>query len=156
MASSGKTTNLQLNQWVGSDKPKMSDFNADNLKIEQAVSTHIADTQKHLQDSERTAWNQSIPVIGSYTGNGLAARDIELGFKPSFGILFAVGQNIVQAIGSTGNMQVFSAFVSEQGSSQGVVMTDTGFQVLYNVNAVSNRLALTNVSDQVYVYIMFR
>ena len=133
MSSSNKTENLGLNLWSGTDSPKMEDFNADNRKIDLAA-----------------------PIIGSYTGNGLAARDIELGFKASFGILFAVGQNIVQAIGSTGNMQVFSAFVSEQGSSQGVVMTDTGFQVLYNVNAVSNRLALTNVKDQVYVYIMFR
>lgn len=133
MSSSNKTENLGLNLWSGTDSPKMEDFNADNRKIDLAA-----------------------PMIGSYTGDGAVVRDIELGFKPSFGILFGVDQNIVQAIGSTGNMQVFSAFVSQQGSSQGVVMTDTGFQVLYNVNAVSNRLALTNVKDQVYVYIMFR
>lgn len=36
MASSGKTKNLQLNQWTASDPILHSDFNADNLKIDTA------------------------------------------------------------------------------------------------------------------------
>jgi hypothetical protein len=38
MSSTGKTQNYQLNQWVSSDKPMMDDFNADNQKVEAALS----------------------------------------------------------------------------------------------------------------------
>ena len=34
MASSNKTPNFGLSQWVGSDKPKREDFNADNLILD--------------------------------------------------------------------------------------------------------------------------
>lgn len=37
MASSNKTTYLGLNRWLGTDKPKREDFNADNQKIDTKV-----------------------------------------------------------------------------------------------------------------------
>jgi hypothetical protein len=37
MSSSGKTTNLALNQWIRSDPVVMDDFNADNEKTDAAV-----------------------------------------------------------------------------------------------------------------------
>ena len=43
MSSTNKTANLQLNQWVGTDPVLMSDFNADNQKIDTAIQT-IGDT----------------------------------------------------------------------------------------------------------------
>lgn len=36
MPSSNKTTHLQLNKWLGSDKPKKDDFNGDNQKLDEA------------------------------------------------------------------------------------------------------------------------
>ena len=59
MSSTNKTANLQLNQWVGTDPVLMSDFNADNAKIDAAVK----------------AANDAIAALphiatGSYTGNG--------------------------------------------------------------------------------------
>lgn len=38
LSSTNKTTNLKLNQWVLSDPFNMEDFNADNLKIENAMT----------------------------------------------------------------------------------------------------------------------
>ena len=38
MASTNKTTNLQLNQWEGSDPILRTDFNQDNSKLDQAVT----------------------------------------------------------------------------------------------------------------------
>ncbi len=46
MASTNMTEHLKLNQWIGSDKPKMADFNADNRKVDQAVGSHTADQTK--------------------------------------------------------------------------------------------------------------
>ena len=43
-----KTKTLRLNQFVGSDKPKMDDFNYDNTQLETLVGGHLDDTEKHL------------------------------------------------------------------------------------------------------------
>ena len=39
MPSTNKTPNLQLNNWVGSDRPKREDFNSDNTKIDTAYKS---------------------------------------------------------------------------------------------------------------------
>ena len=41
MSSTYKTTNLGLNQFVGSDRPKMEDFNFDNQQIDQKFQEHV-------------------------------------------------------------------------------------------------------------------
>ena len=52
MSSTNKTEHLQLNQWVGTDPFRMSDFNADNQKIDAAIAA------------------KANIVLGSYKGNG--------------------------------------------------------------------------------------
>ena len=37
MSSTNKTTNLKLNDWVGTDVPQREDFNADNQRIDKAI-----------------------------------------------------------------------------------------------------------------------
>lgn len=39
--STQKTANYQLNQWVKSDRILMEEFNADNLKIDDAIAAVI-------------------------------------------------------------------------------------------------------------------
>lgn len=41
MPSTAKTKTLRLNQFVGSDKPKMDDFNYDNTQLETVVGGHL-------------------------------------------------------------------------------------------------------------------
>lgn len=55
MASSGKTSNYQLNQWTSNDYVRMADFNADNQKIDTAL--------KALDSRAKI-------VYGSYVGTG--------------------------------------------------------------------------------------
>lgn len=43
MSSTNKTRTLNLSQYIGTDKPKMSDFNEDYLKIDNAVKTLYKD-----------------------------------------------------------------------------------------------------------------
>ena len=74
MASTNKTETLGLNQWIGSDKPKMEDFNSDNRLIDTALAGHRADQTVHVSAQERAAWNAAAPVIGSYTGDGQEER----------------------------------------------------------------------------------
>lgn len=156
MASSNHTEHLKLNQWIGSDKPKMHDFNLDNAKIDAAVTAHIQNNRTHVTEQERSGWNRAQPIIGSYTGNAQAERLVELGFQPSFGIVFAVDKNIVQTAGTTGNMLVYSAFISKQGCSQGAYSETTGFTVINTAQAMYNRIPKLNEANVVYVYIVFR
>lgn len=52
MSSTNKTANLKLNQWVLTDPFNMADFNADNVKIDNAMG---AMTVKKLMDVTLTA-----------------------------------------------------------------------------------------------------
>lgn len=69
MPSTAKTKTLRLNQFVGSDKPKMDDFNYDNTQLETVVGGHLADAQKHLTSEERKAWSQPACELFFYDGN---------------------------------------------------------------------------------------
>ena len=61
MPSTNSTEHLALNQWLGTDKPKMADFNADNLKLDAAMGNHLADAVSHLTENERNVWNHAVP-----------------------------------------------------------------------------------------------
>ena len=52
MPSSKKTEHMGLNQFIGSDHPKMEDFNFDNTQIDQKFQEHIA-SQLHLSEQDR-------------------------------------------------------------------------------------------------------
>ncbi|MBE6907835.1 MAG: hypothetical protein E7476_16405 [Ruminococcaceae bacterium] len=154
MASSNSTANLHLNQWLGSDKPKMEDFNSDNRKLDEAVGAHLADEERHIRAEERLSWNAGIPVVGTYTGDGQSSQRITLGFRPSFGMVFAIDQAVVRVSGS--NVILFTAFLGPNGASIGVSANDTGFDAYYAPTAIGGRITNMNVADVVYQYILFR
>ena len=146
MASTNMTEHLKLNQWIGSDKPKMADFNADNRKVDQAVGSHTADQTMHLTEAERAAWNKAIPIVGGYTGDGTPMRAVEMGVAPRFG-----------ATATSGTVDVYSGFFSQTGCSQGLMLNpgDTAFTALNVPQAVYGRVAKLNEKDVKYVYILF-
>ena len=53
MSSTNKTTNLKLNDWVGTDVPQREDFNADNQRIDKAIGDHTGNTTVHITQAER-------------------------------------------------------------------------------------------------------
>ena len=147
MASTNMTEHLKLNQWIGSDKPKMADFNADNRKVDQAVGSHTADQTMHLTEAERAAWNKAIPIVGA----------VEMGVAPRFGILYAVDKVPIGATATSGTVDVYSGFFSQTGCSQGLMLNpgDTAFTALNVPQAVYGRIAKLNEKDVKYVYILF-
>lgn len=92
MASSYSTENYNLNKWVESDIPEMSDFNLDNEIIDEALSTHANDTVVHISKQERTKWNNAIH-FQLYYGNGSASQAVALtcDFSPRMCIVFSSG-----------------------------------------------------------------
>ena len=105
MASSNKTEYLGLNRWIGSDRPMMEDFNADNQRLDLAVGPHLLDQALH-----------AVPAMGSYSGDGTAQRSIEVGFEPGWGMVFEVGANQV-------------CLLSQAGCGLGVSLNDTGLSL---------------------------
>ena len=101
------TTNYQLNQWAKSDRIMMTDFNADNQKLDAALGA--------LQI-----------VTGTYTGSGNDANcrvDVALGFRPKSVLVMA---NKFQF---SGNGAFFAlAIDTEDAADNGYLeLTDTGF-----------------------------
>ena len=72
MSSTYKTTNLGLNQFVGSDRPKMEDFNFDNQQIDQKFQEHVL-SNLHLTEQQREQLGKASYQIGSYSGDGQAS-----------------------------------------------------------------------------------
>lgn len=91
MPSTSKTKTLRLNQFVGSDKPKMDDFNYDNAQLETLVGGHLEDSEKHLTQAEREELFRPSSELFFYDGNNSAQRSFTLDFAPRFCIVYALG-----------------------------------------------------------------
>lgn len=126
MPSSSKTATLGLNQWVGTDIPKMEDYNNDNLALERLVGAHLTDETLHL-NSELKNWLTARFASGGYEGNDANPRTIELGFRPTLVLVFALDQPV--AYHQSGGNYIFSAVICPEGGTVGSEMTETGFTV---------------------------
>lgn len=161
MPSSNKTSHLQLNKWLGSDKPKKDDFNSDNALVDTACKTmasqiatlqtglstagqnltnHAANATAHITAAERTAWNapREAMTIKTFTGNGAASRKYAIGFRAKFGILYAVGQGALQADWGGYETKVYSGYFGASGCSKGIALESDGITVSHNTSKPSD------------------
>ena len=58
MSSSNKTNRIGLNEWVGTDVPKMEDFNADNARLDKTLGNHLDDISIHVTSAQKDSWNK--------------------------------------------------------------------------------------------------
>ena len=157
MPSTNKTAHLGLNQWIGSDKPRKDDFNADNAAIDQAIRTHVQDATAHVTSQERQAWNQVGYKLYTYAGDNSESRTITLDFAPTFGLLFPVGKPIGGY--ESGPMQNYqrTGFFSPKGCSVGLSLAEKALTVKNLVEGVptgfTNRYNETGVT---YVIAAFK
>lgn len=128
-----RTEYYQLSLWDMEDEPTRAIHNEDNEKIEAALNT--------------------IPKVrmSSYTGNGEASQDVDLGAKPKLVFVWKLGGN---SIFST--YQCNWGLANEWGgttlqSMKALELTENGFRVFcassgnYDVN--------TNKADIVFCYL---
>ena len=87
MPTSNKTPNLGLNNWVGTDKPKRSDFVEDNLLLDAALGGHISDMDVHFSAADREKWNDPV-VQNVYSGTGQAEFVLNFEFSPKVVLVF--------------------------------------------------------------------
>lgn len=82
-----QTEQFHLNQWEKSDRIMMEDFNADNLKMEQALEDVQNEAAEALAAVKASL--SDLIVVGTYVGEGSSSSvfgpaTINLGFQPRF------------------------------------------------------------------------
>lgn len=128
MSSTYKTTNLGLNQFVGSDRPKMEDFNFDNQQIDQKFQEHVL-SNLHLTEQQREQLARQATRSAATAATGQASRTITVEGEIGFGLIFMVGEVFNQTVTSSGDTYVYAAIITPQGCSKGVSIAESGFTV---------------------------
>ena len=157
MPSSNKTSYLGLNKFIGTDKPKMADFNEDNRILDTRFQAHEESKELHLTPEVLAVLAKGDFVLGSYVGNGVYRRTIPLDFQPAFGMLFPVGQPPLYFDANTRNNAVFSGFFSRLGCSPSLSLKGEGLAVeQYQQIGGDMKSYYYNQQGVTYVYIAWK
>jgi len=149
--ASNQTEHLKLCQWEAEDEVLRVDFNADNARIDAAVTEARAAAAEGIEAVRTMAQACYSPenqpfVIGQYTGDGKSSRTISLGFTPS-AVMIVDG-------GFTGysNGYYYSGFALRGGVRliNCLEVVEGGFQIGVSSNGHSNLKGCT------FSYIAFR
>ena len=154
MSSTYKTTLLGLNQFIGSDRPKMEDFNFDNQTIEQKFKEHT-ESSLHLTEHDRQALQSPSYIMGTYVGNGNLTCKIQLTQEVDFGIVFAHNKPLVEVV-DNGKSSIWCAVFTPQTHSQGAAV-DTGGFIVQNMNGMPSdgKKCSLNTKGITYGYVVF-
>ena len=154
--ASFSTANYQLCQWEPADQVQRTDFNADNAKIDAALSELAADMANKASLSALSSVQASMPrvAVGTYTGNGTASRKITLSFTPK-AVLVLPQKGPLYESGSVsrtyGGLAVTGSNVLDGQGTAVVSIVSNGFQVAY-YESNSYTHAASNQSGTVYHY----
>ena len=158
MSSTNKTPGIGLNSWVGSDIPKMADFNNDNNIIDDEITSHKTNTNIHATAAEKSAWNQPF-VLMTYTGNGSTSRSIKItnDFEPKWGMIFKISYTpSVVDIDNRTEYNYFGIF-TKNGSTAGLSLSGKNLTVQQSSVAVfGSELKDYNENGSAYMVIAFR
>lgn len=157
MPTENKTANLGLNSWLGTDKPQRADFVEDNTIIDTTITNHINDLEKHLSSSDRTLLKNPF-VIGTYTGDGAASREIAFDFYPRFVLVFLRSAPFTEYDSSNGYTKANAAAVAANGGGGTIgasLFLDT-LTVSQSTSASDNKFENLNENGSTYFYIAFK
>ena len=141
--ATNQTENYSLNQWKPSDSVLMADFNADNQKLDAAltalskrIDTAVADAIQKATTA-LAAVSATIPhvQVGTYVGTGEKGADhpnvIATPFRPKFVLVLKEGADIYNGFDSE-NCHIFIdgltglSVGSSSGTNSHVAFSDTG------------------------------
>ena len=154
MPTNNKTSKIGLNAWVDTDKPKRSDFVADNQQIDTVLGGHIEDTVVHLTADQRAKISAPF-VAGVYAGDGTAESFILLSFTPS--LIFVAQQDGASARCSGGESVVGSGMATAMTTSGGVRLGTNRVYVTQTQGTPANGIRYNlNASGTQYMYVAFK
>ena len=176
--ASNHTTNYQLCQWQADDQVKRTDFNGDNAKIDAALNdlsdglaaaqaekadqsaldTLAVEVAKKATTAALEAVRAAVPkiAVGTYTGDGSAARVIPLSFTPK--AVFVITQQSRLFIRESafyytyGGLAVTGSPVWDCRDQPTVSVVSGGFQVEYRSLDDGRDNTLSNAKGTVYNY----
>lgn len=151
MSSTNKTPNFNLNQWIGSDRPKRTDFNHDNNVLDSVCGGHINNSHIHITQDERDFWTTQV-YHDLYFGDGSPEKKIYLGYKPKAVLVYSHDV----PLGHVSN-ETYSGMATEYAATLGIKITDDGFKTYDGAEfQVNNIIPRFNKPDYDYGYIVFK
>ena len=158
MPTNNKTPNLNLNSWIGTDKPKRQDFVNDNNIIDSVVGSHISNTLIHMSAAEKELLNSTFDV-GTLAGDGNATCTHALDFIPKFVLIFAKGEVPIK-YDTTNNYYVYNFAIATQntyGSTQGATLNSAELTLQQTQSTPSDGIFINlNKYFKQYVYLAFK
>ncbi len=158
MSSTNKTTNLGLNSWIGSDKPRREDFNLDNSIIDTKLGEHLNDTSIHVSETEKEKWSNFCSLTTFYgDGAGLKCGSLISDFDVSWGMIFAVDYPVnLNDFDNISSFNYFGVF-STSGSMMGLKYSDNTLTISQSSIPINDTAYKSfNESGVTYVVISFR
>lgn len=125
-------------------------------EVSGTIAAHVA-AGVHCTAAERVLWNSGAVTTGTYTGNGGMSQQVAMGFRPRFGVVYAVGKSPVEADWNQDVTDIYFGFFGRSGCSRFIALTDNGITVSHNYTVPVNGCSLLyNESGTVYVYMAWR
>lgn len=148
-------TSLGLNSWLGTDKPKRSDFVEDNTLLDSLLNSHFADNTRHFTADDRTLLSQAF-VMGTYIGDGQAQQVITLPFAPRLVIVFYMRKGALSY--RSGYYENNFGIIGPAGAMTGLYLDKDKLTVCQDATAPAAGGVKTNLnsSNGMYVYTAFR
>ena len=157
MPTENKTTNLQLNSWLATDKPKREDFVSDNTIIDTILGNHINDTSVHLSESLTDTINDKF-VCGLITGNGQESKVTTLSFTPKLFIIYLVNQPPIKYDSNNGYyLYSFAVGNNTYGCTKGLLINGTNITLKQTQGTPSDGIFLNlNRNYGQYIYVALK
>jgi hypothetical protein len=153
MSSTNKTTNLGLNNWIETDRPKRTDFVLDNNIIDTALGNHIKDNQLHLTAEEKQRVTAPFSVFTVY-GTGESTVELTPGFNPSMAIVCKKGAPF--CVTENGVTKVNAGIVTSGGTSGGLSISNNSVMLEQSSSAVDGVYYNLNEHKALYLAVVFR
>ena len=122
------------------------------LDKELLCGSHIRNDDIHVTTEDKANWNNPF-ITGLYFGNGDSAQSINIGFKPSFVIVFVAGFPAVK-INFTNSTAKSYFGIALSNSTSGIIPIQDGFKV--QTGTAGGATIALNDSGLVYNYIAFK
>ncbi len=157
MSSTNKTEELELNQWIGSDIPKMEDFNRDNEIIDKTLGEHIWDVSKHVTAEQKKVWSNPLGCA-SYIGDGSDSRSVNLNmeFEPSVCFVFATNNAVGLSDFANSVHYNYFGIATVNGSTYGLSLDGNVLDVKNAATTAKFEMTNFNQVGKSYLVIGFR
>ena len=124
------------------------------LNKDLLCGSHITNNAIHVTQADKALWNMPF-AVGTYFGNGAAARTVLTGFVPRVAAVFAAQYPPV-TVGASNSACYWGLAIAGYGT-QGMELTTTGFKLMQgSAQEIDGSLPRLNEAGLTYFYIAIK